>query len=464
MRLLIPIFAVPARISRDWHHAAAARGAIGGALRLFLLLSLAFLGAAVAPAAEIDLTTPDARKLKADAEGQRAEAARQRTAALHKLIDTQIDNARQTLAKAKLAGNIASSASSSAAVKLFTEVKASFEKDGSYAVAGKVRADLEPTVADFRLAAQVIEDKFDTATKDQNRANAAKLGALLARQQTPIADADRLLDLWTAFLGSAPGKPLPAPDGATLPATNAPAAAAALPADSQVLQTQGETANWAPLLKIEAVVRDAIEVVSFPLTDIRAAKTFTGTGPMGTEWQVKAMPFQQFVPAAATPAMRLRSLPPGKPLEVVAWPSPRNNWTIELRTKATALPSKHVVLLEADGAACKPVPGLEPPSLGALNTTVPASPAGGRTGATVRVRFESTPEGAFVFWNGAPVGRDGKLLTTPFEIAMSVNPVDIVFRKPGYKDVLLPKHFPTPGKPISATLVADGGAPKPPSN
>jgi uncharacterized surface protein with fasciclin (FAS1) repeats len=421
---------------------------------------LLVLCAATAFAQAPDLTTPEVQKLKTDALTQRAEIVRQRTEGLRKVIETQLDNSRQALAKAKVSGNITATASGTAAVKIFTDVKAAFDKDGTYAVTGKVRSDLESTVEDFKRNLQVVEDRQDTDLKKLNRTFAAKLGEVLAKQKTPVKDEAKLLELWTPLLGAAAAAAATTPaattPGATAAATSTNAASAVgLPAASQVLQSQGESANWTQLLKIEVTVRDALEVVSFPLPGITATKQFTGVGGMGNEWQITASPFQEFTPGATPPAMRLQSLPPYKPLEVVAWPSARNSWTIELRAKTTSVPSKHVVVLEADAAACKAVAGLVPPSLATPGAA--SSPTGVRPGgSTVKVRFESTPEGASVFFNGVPVGENGKLLTTPFEITMSVNPVDIAFRKRGYKDLVLPHFFPTPTKPISATLVEDG--------
>ena len=356
---------------------------------VLLLTCGAILLAGVLPAQTPDLATPDVQKLKSDALAQRAEIVRQRNEALRKLIDDQLEGARQGLAKAKVSDNITATASGTAAVKIFTAVKASFEKDGSYLVTGTVRRDLENSVDEFRRNAQAIEERQADAIKGLNKTFAAKLGEVLARQKTPVSDEAKLLDLWTPLL-QATTAAAPADVSSTAAATpgTTPAAgptstagtntAAVLPGASAVLESHGDAANWTPLMKLDATVHDALEVVSVSIAGISAPKSFDGMGGMGNPWQVQATPYQELNPGAATPAFRIQSAPPYKPLEVAAWPDARNAWTIDLRAKTSKIPSRHVVILETDAAACKPLTAGGAPA----PTPSPAAPATSTPSAT----------------------------------------------------------------------------------
>jgi len=420
----------------------------------FVLTCITILLAAAVHAQAPDLTTPDVQKLKTEAVAQRAEIVRQRSDALRKLIGDQLENVRQGLSKAKISGNITATASGNAAVKIFTDVMASFDKDGTYAIAGKIRADLEATLDEFKRNAQAIEDKQTAGLQKLNKTFAVRLGEVLTRQKNPVTDEAKLLDLWTPLLNAAAAAS--ASTNAVATAGGAPGgtntvAAAALPAASTMLQSQGDTANWTPLVKLEATVHDALEVVSVPLAGITAPKSFDGVGGMGNPWQVKATPYQELAPGNAAPAFRIQSAPPFKPMEVAAWPSARNNWTLELRAKADRIPSRHAIVVETDAAACKQIPGGAPPPAAAAGPATSAH-GSGAPAPTIKVRFESQPDGAVVLLNNQPLLEQNKPLTTPFDYALSTNPVDIVFRKRGYKDAVLRQVFPTSNKPFHVTL------------
>ena len=339
----------------------------------FLLACSAFLLAAAARAQQPDLATPDVQKLKSEAAAQHAEILRQRGDALRKLIDGQLDSARQGLAKAKVSGNITAMASGTAAVKMFTDVKAAFDKDGSIAATGKVRSDLNAMVEEFTRNAQAIEEKQADGLRKLNKTSAAKLGEILTRQKTPVADEAKLLALWTQLLNAAAAAAASTNAAATTGAPVGTHAAVEIPAASKVLESQGDTANWTPLMKLEVTVRDALEVVSVPITGITAPKSFDGTGGMGNPWQVRATPYQELVPGnAAAPAFRIRSVPPFKPLDVASWPDARNTWMIELRAKADKIPSRHAVIVETDADVCKPLPGGSPAPVAATGPVTPA--------------------------------------------------------------------------------------------
>ncbi len=426
---------------------------------LLLLMVLGVLSVAGVNAQTPDLATPEVQQVKSEAEAQRAEITGQRTEGLRKVIEGRLERAREGLAKAKVSGNISATAAGTAAVKLFTEVQASFEKSGSCAVTGKIRSDLESTVEEFQQELRAVEEKQASELRKWHQTFSRKLGEVLARQNAPVTDEAKLQKLWQTLVQESGG----GSGGMGLAGATKPAVTSAPPAAVEVLQTHGESSAWAPLMKLEATVRDAIEVVTVPLKGITFPKEVSGAG-MGNRWQVQVTPYQEFVPGTAAPALRILSVPPALPMDVAAWPDAHNDWTIELRAKAGRIPSRHVILLEVDAAAAgRVVAGGAPvlPSTAPAPTGGAATPAGhSATAATatpsvakVKVRFESRPEGATVQVNSQVVQEQGQPLLTPFDYTLPASPVDLVYRKRGYLDGELKQVTPVSGQSLRVTLV-----------
>lgn len=406
----------------------------------------ALLGATALVAADInpDFSTPAMQKLRDDCATQRVEIAKQRTDALHKLLETQISDTRQTLAKAKVSGNIAGTASATSALRLFTETLAAFEKTGSCAITNSVRRDLEATVELFTRNVQTIEDKRTMALKALDRKFGEQLAEVLAQQKQP-APTDEQRATFLALLMSTSPAVAPAP-GTDAAANHAPPVA-----PPAVLGSMGTAAHWAPLVKLEIVINDAVEILSVPLTGLTSARTLTGTGGMGNDWRIHATPFQELTPRDQPPPFRAESLPPLRPADVLEWPSAKNNWTIELRARADSVPSRHGIVIETEAGACKPIAGA--PSL----TGAPAPATAGTlapTGTPVNVRFESVPAGAYVLLNGRPLtAEENKSLLTPFDCLVPAGVADVRFRKRGYQDFLAGPTLLRPDLAVRVKLV-----------
>lgn len=430
-------------------------------MRKPFLLSIGCLAllAGFAQAQVPNLNTPEIQQLRAECVAQQSAIATQRVESIRKRIDEQVESARQSVNRAKLSGNITAQAGALSALRIFEDVKASFAKNGSCAIAGPVRRDLETTIENFKLNLQVIEDKQTGALKALRRGCGEKLADLLARQQTPVPDEDQRMKLVDQLLGT-PAVSSPA-DTPSTPSpnsvTNTPGVAGH--AQSTVLGSSGESANWTPLVRLEIQVRDAVEIVNIPLTGLNQAKTFQGVGAMGNPWRVLATPFQELAAVDKPAPFRAQSIPPLKPVEILAWPSPRNRWNLEVRTRTELIPSSHGLILETDPSA------FATPANSAKTASSPAGtvPAGSNRPAEVarppvvlpvRVRFESAPDGAYVIAGSQPlVAAENKPMLTPFECLMPPVPVDIRFRKHGYRESMLAQTTPSANAVYRVKLV-----------
>lgn len=401
-----------------------------------------------------DLAAPEVQQLRSEAEAQRVGLVQQRTEAVRTLIEGRLARARETLDKAKLSGNITARASATEALRIFTRMQESVEKNGSCPAPEKVRPDLERTVEELLQGVRAAEEKEAAELRKWNQEYARKLGAVLARQNIPVRDEAELLRLWQSLVPAAPA-------GGTA-ARTAAAAAAAAPVPAAVVQSRGDCSAWTPVMKLDATIHDAVEMISVPLKGVVQVREVSDQGGMGKGWKVQVVPIQEFAPGGIVPALRIVSVPPVLPMEVVEWPSENNGWTIELRARASRIPSRHVVVVETDAAAVKALAGGAP---------VPASAVGGGGGVAsatgggapapppaaahvpkVTVRFESRPEGAAVLLNNQELQERGAPLLTPFDYTLPATPVDLLFRKRGYLDGGLKQAMPVASKALKVTL------------
>jgi hypothetical protein len=405
-------------------------------LRCLALLPLLF-SSAVFAADTPDFTTPEMQQLRASYLEQRATIAKQRTESLKKLLAEQIEKSNQRLNNARISGNVTLQASASTAIKIFADAKATFEKDGTWAITNTItRRDLEDTIALYKTNAQVIEDKQVSATKALDKTFTPKLGDLLTAQKMPVTDSDKLHDLLAKLTGVG---------GEIKTNTGAPATGTKLapPPPTVVLAaSSGNTnaaANWTPLMKLDINIRDAIEVIAVPLLGQTTQHTIKDTGSSGQPWTVQVTPYQEFVAPATAPLFRIQSQNKLKPVDIMTWPSARNNWTIEMRAQAAVIPSFHGIVIETDASACRGLVG----GAGPADLSV----------QKVNTHFDSTPPGAYILINGKPLVADNeKSLLTPFEALVPDENMDITFRKTGFQDQVMKQQKPTQNATFRATL------------
>jgi hypothetical protein len=392
------------------------------AVAMTLLLAAACVRGADAP----DLTAPPLQTLRGEYLTQRADLAKQRAEALRQLLEERAATARQMAAKAKLSGNITATASGAAAVRLFSDAQENFARDGAYAITNVPRRDLEAMVAAYMTQARALDDKYAKTERELNANFAAKLGAALQQLRAPEPDREKLLALLEKLAGTA------ATNAAAATAANAPSSATtnaattnAAPESAPTLATSGACSAWQPLARLEAETHDTVEIVAVSLQELTAPRTVDGVGAMGQPWRVVVTPERALIADDPPPPFRLVATPPLKPLDVLTWPSARNKWTLELRARADALPSRHGAIIETDAAATR-----------ALNGGGEAPPR--VAGPPVKVGFASQPPGALVFADGKALSDEKRqALLTPFITTLPGGPTDLRFRKRGYQDAVL---------------------------
>lgn len=305
------------------------------------------------PGGEPDWLTPGIRALRTEYEAARAALAAKRLAELRALLERHLEEQRLRQRQAKLSGNTTRQADAAQAVLLFGKALETLEREDTFGFPAGIRPALERMVALCTRALASADAARAADFKLLDTRFAGRLQPLLARQGI-TADPAQLDAYWQAVLKVA--------DAVVEPAAADMAAAASAPAggdaagatNAAVLDVRGTAAAWVPLARIGIEVA-AIEMVALPVAGLAGETARQGRGlESGAPWQAAVTPLRPFKTpgGGAAPAMRIRAVPGLRPLDVVAWPSRRNDWMIELRVRPPAPGrSRHGCVLEIDAAA-----------------------------------------------------------------------------------------------------------------
>jgi len=418
------------------------------------LIAPLILAAALLSAADADLTTPEAVALRTDHLARQEALSQTRLTQLAAMLDRELATVRERQARARVSGNTSALASAKFAVKLFEEAQASLKAEKSFVLPEKVRRELEERIDACRREQQAIEDVFTAAVRQLEGESDTRLRALLEAQQVEIADEEHRQLLLRQLLGQDPA--------ATTEEAVDPVETNAVPVASgqvlpDVLGANGEAEAWKPLLKLTFEV-NAMEMLAVPLTGIAAPRTLSGEGLVsGQPYRVELQPFRELVGGAALPTCRLRSVPGTFGVDVVAWPSARNDGKLELRVRpGRGTPSHHACLVEIDAAspALKAIPGVDGGEGASRSGDPDTGPEAGDM-PRVRVNLSSDPAGAFVSVNGRLLALGGQALRTPFGFELPATPLEIRFRQEGFLDVIYKDATPKADSVLHARLHRD---------
>lgn len=330
-------------------------------MSLSLLLALIALAAAAVPAP--DFGRDEIKALRTAYLAQRQEIDASRKVELLSVLARALEGLRHQQIRAKAAGSAERQKEAAYGIRIITQALTTLEEEGTYAFPPKVYPSLERTVA-----------LCDRARQTEDGAREASIGRLenqymdllrqeLEKQGAAVTDPLQLKNYWEAVRDDkveALAAPPPAAEG-TAEATDMSGASAARPATEavgnaagqDVLQTRGEAAQWKPLVQIEMAAGD-IEIVSLPVFGLHETVVREGVGfASGGTWKAQVRPLNACgIPAGDPPPLRARSVEGMHTLDVVTWPSQRNDWRVEVRSRPVRGGTpRHAIILEIDQAA-----------------------------------------------------------------------------------------------------------------
>ncbi len=346
-----------------------------------LLAGIGLPVASPAASGDPDLNGAPVQALRAEYVGKRDALAKQQAAELSRIVADGLEQARQMQAKAKISGNVTAQAAASAAVRIYTEAGAALTQSGKLLLPGSVRQDLETFVEGSRKAQRACDERHTAALRALEGEYAPRLAKLVAATaNAPDTEEEQL-----ALLGKLAGTPAVGTVDST--ATNT------VLADAVLIRASGEAKQWETLFRgeIRAV---ALEIVPIAVTGLTAPKQTQSEGDESRQpYTVQLTPVREFTATDPAPAFRVMSLPPLAPVDVVAWPTAANGWSMDLRVRpARDGISRHGFVLEVDAAAraSRLLPGqtapADPTPVAALRKPADATPA-----ATPRPVVAATP-------------------------------------------------------------------------
>lgn len=114
-----------------------------------------------------------------------------------------------------------------------------------------------------------------------------------------------------------------------------------------VYAKSSEAKGWRILARLDATA-GSMEILSLPLYPIKAGKkTITGTAVSGTTWTLDvSAPKAVQDPPEGQVAFRVKSIGNSPRIGILAWPSARNGWKLEVRVRPRGNMTRNSCLLE----------------------------------------------------------------------------------------------------------------------
>lgn len=401
-----------------------------------------------AAAGEPDLTTPGAQALRQEWLEARRKLDADRTAALVEAVGTQLKAASDQLARARVSGNLTQQAAARTALQVFEQAAEALKKDGNLALPEQTRREVQPMVDTVRRAAEGADAVRTAARTALDGETARKLRALLTEQGTPV-ETDAAAGGLLPRLENAEAPPPAATEGGNATpgaATATGDAAPEAPKDPEELASNGGATDWEPLLVVGVQV-GMLEIVSVPVVGVATQRDYVEASPVGgPEIAIQLAPRQELVAGDDGVLFRAMSVPGKAAPDVMALPSARNDWRLELRCRPQR-DAIHSVRLDVSKASArlKAVAGAGGDAGGEAVADVPR----------VAVKVVSRPDGASVYVDGRLQLRGRDPLVTPCEVGVPATGAEVALRKTGHLEARLGRVVPKEGQVLQAMLTTD---------
>ena len=368
----------------------------------------------------------------------RAAALQSYRESVSRAAEIAFEQAQQMQVKAKKSGNVTASAVAKTAVRIATDAKAAAQGGELPKIPENVRRELQDWAGEFKGRL----DAATTAYEDALKSIAEEFGEA---DDAPESAAES--------------------ESADSPGT-ASEAQAEEPVPDIPPNASGAAANWLPVARV-SIECDGMEMISLPVAGIaERTRTESKSDLTGQPYAIEWAPLNELVVTDRKPV--LRAVPEnGRAVDVTEWPSAGNGWRMEVRVRPDSKGRPLKFLLEAGegtadlravasdeaGEGAPPGEGAGP-AASASQSATPSDSA--PSGAKVKVRFESDPEGAMVVIDGRPLSSGGRALLTPFDAAIPPSAIgELRFRKRGFNDAIYRDVTPKGGATLRGRLAAD---------
>jgi len=222
----------------------------------------------------------------------------------------------------------------------------------------------------------------------------------------------------------------------------------------QVQSNTNDVSEWATFGYWGAEI-NSMEVFRIAVFNRSKPEKNSGQSMVGSPYRTEFQPVR-ILPPGRGYAFQLKKMGKRLGVDVVEWPSRRNQWQLVVRARPTrGVPSRHAVelkvgfdgalkLARADGAA------------GGEEEREPGDTAGGepdKETPPVPIRIETLPENAEIEVDGVRQKKKDKVLTTPCTVEIPAGRHDIRLERFGFHTVTFRNYEVQPGKRIAVRLV-----------
>ena len=418
--------------------------------RLNTLIAALIALASAAHAADVDLHTPGMQRLR-QAYLKQVDAPRvARLAQLEKVLEEQHAAMDALLKEKTRSGNVTGQAVARNGLSILEKCGKSLEAKGDFEVPENVRAQLAPMTRGVAQAKERIDGQYGEEVAAVKQQYAERFAAQVRAQGHEDLDAEALSGLFVQLVEGS-GKP-PEKKPEQTPAEGKPDEGeedkpdAGTPTPSRPVPTiaSGEGGNWVTLARWQAEV-SGIEVVGVPVMDRREGGEKEHASMMtGKPFMTHYDPLRVLVPGDGY-VFRIRQIVGSSQIDIIEWPAPRNEWTMQARIRPTReLPATSTIEIQVSFPGAADLPFAE--------GVTAAAPESAEPQKLVEMMIDTRPQGAVVYVDNFPLKEDGKYVVTPCTISVPEGARDLKLRLRGYLDGLLPGLQARDGRRLTLTL------------
>ena len=311
----------------------------------------------------MDLSTPEMQAIRKGYYERKKECNQVLADQLRKLVERNLEDARERLTEQKRTRNVTGMAVAGKAVRIFENCLDQVEKEGNFDIPEKVRRELMETIEQLRGRKTSIRAEYDKAIAELEASSLNRFTALTAPGEEP-SDMGKMKTLFRDFLVNAPStnadeKAASDHSGMGMPSSGEEETRkqpSGTPDDTapDVIASSGEADAWLLFARWHATV-SGMEVVNVPIAGRAEAEKESHFSPMTeSEVETRYEAIQEINPTTGS-VFRVKSIAGKNPADVLRWPSAGNNWTMQFRVRpGNNIPSEHAIELQVNRSDVQP--------------------------------------------------------------------------------------------------------------
>jgi len=410
--------------------------------KTFITFTISCLVLAI-QAQDIDIFTPEMINIKENYIQQKDKLGNARRTELTNLIDSCLAQAEKQEKEQKTRGNISAMAVAQKISRILNKYKAELEEKNDFELSSKTRRETQSISDRMAKEKAIFDSKYKELQVEAlvNSQKKFKNAAILQHNLTDMSkdkvekEFENLTKSKTAAKESIIGTTSTSSETNT-PADSLFANYLASKQDKDILKS-GETEYWQSFASIKGAV-NTIEIFDIPLADVAETKIFEGMRE-GNSYKLEYTPLHKLNTTNETFFM-IKNLNSSEKIDIVNWPSARNNWTLSIRLRPSkTYPSNHRMELKIGGDFLKTQEQQIKEKIAKREN--------------VKIQIKSFPDKAYVFIDNKPLRIAGRYAVTPCIITIPAGKHNLTIKKSGFQSKVIEDFIPEHKKSYSYVLI-----------